>query len=287
MSMKKSDFRCLDRMRVRWAEVDLQKIVFNAHYLMYLDTAIAAYWRGLAAAYETALHGLGGDLYVKKSSLEYFASARYDDQIDVGLRCARIGNSSLTFLGGIFRGEDLLVSGELIYVFADPATQTSRPVPAPLRALYESFEAGAPMTELVLGGWDAVSDGASALRRAVFVQEQGIGEQLVWDEKDATAVHAVLKNRLGHTVASGRLVQEAPGVGRIGRMAVERVLRGCDLGQRVLIALVDAARARGDREVMLHAQASAKGFYLREGFALRGAAFEEAGIEHQEMVLKL
>lgn len=46
--MQRSDFRFFHRLRVRWAEVDMQKIVFNAHYLMYFDTAIADYWRALA-----------------------------------------------------------------------------------------------------------------------------------------------------------------------------------------------------------------------------------------------
>ena len=45
---RKSDFRFFHRLRVRWAEVDMQKIVFNAHYLMYVDTAVADYWRALA-----------------------------------------------------------------------------------------------------------------------------------------------------------------------------------------------------------------------------------------------
>ncbi len=287
MSTQKSDYRCLDRMRVRWAEVDLQKIVFNAHYLMYFDTAIAAYWRGLAAAYETALHGLGGDLYVKKASIEFFASARYDDQIDVGLRCARIGNSSLTFHGGIFRGGQLLVTGELIYVFADPASQTSRPVPAALRALYESFERGDDMTELRVGGWDAVSEAASALRRLVLVEEQGIAAEVVWDGRDEHAVHATLTNRLGHLVAAGRLTREAPGIGRIGRMVVESVLRGSGLGQQILRALLDAARAQGDTQVLLHAHHDAQGFYQKEGFLPHGQPFEEAGVRHIEMVRHL
>ena len=46
--MKKSDFRFRDRLRVRWAEIDAQQIVFNGHYLMYFDTAMAGYWRALA-----------------------------------------------------------------------------------------------------------------------------------------------------------------------------------------------------------------------------------------------
>src|ERR1700741_1282538 len=108
-TLKKSDFRFFHRLRVRWAEVDMQKIVFNAHYLMYFDTAVADYWRALALPYEQAMQLLGGDLYVKKAGIEFHASARYDDQLDVRLKCARIGNSSMQFNGAIFRGEQLLI----------------------------------------------------------------------------------------------------------------------------------------------------------------------------------
>lgn len=100
----RANFRFFHPLRVRWAEVDMQKIVFNAHYLMYFDTAISDYWRALALPYEAAMEYLGGDLYVKKASLEYHASARYDDQLAIGLRCERIGNSSIQFRGGVFRG---------------------------------------------------------------------------------------------------------------------------------------------------------------------------------------
>ena len=58
---KRQDFRFSSRLRVRWAEVDLQKIVFNAHYLMYFDTAISDYWRAMAIPYEETLHQWGGD----------------------------------------------------------------------------------------------------------------------------------------------------------------------------------------------------------------------------------
>jgi predicted GNAT family N-acyltransferase len=108
-----------------------------------------------------------------------------------------------------------------------------------------------------------------------------------WDEGDAIAVHAVAYNRLGQAVATGRLLQERPGVARIGRMAVHRVLRGSGVGRQVLQALLAAAAARGDREAMLHAQSSARDFYLGLGFEPRGQAFEEAGIPHIEMARAL
>jgi predicted GNAT family N-acyltransferase len=82
-------------------------------------------------------------------------------------------------------------------------------------------------------------------------------------------------------------VSYAPGVAKIGRMAVIASMRGTSIGRQLLDALVQAARARGDREAMLHAQASAVGFYRRGGWSPRGPAFEEAGIPHQEMVLAL
>ncbi len=277
------DFRFFHRLRVRWAEVDMQKIVFNGHYLMYLDTAVADYWRALAMPYEQAMHLLGGDMYVKKATLEYHASARYDDQLAVGIKCARIGNSSLQFLGGIFSGDKLLVSGELLYVFADPATQTSKPVPQVLRDLMLGFEAGQPTTRLQTGSWQDLREAAAPLRTEVFVLEQGVPQDIEWDDDDHTAVHAVVFNHLNQAVATGRLLQHAPGVARIGRMAVSRVLRGGNLGRQVLLALMQAAGARGDTRVMLHAQCSAQGFYERLGYRVHGEVYQEAGIAHIEM----
>ncbi|MFM2059888.1 MAG: hypothetical protein RLY71_4273 [Pseudomonadota bacterium] len=281
---QKSDFRFFHRLRVRWAEVDLQRVVFNGHYLLYFDTAMADYWRALALPYHDAMKKLGGDLYVRKSTLEHLASAGYDDQLDVALRCQRIGTSSMVVAGAIWRGEKLLVTTELVYVFADPATQTAKPIPDALRAILITYEAGETPFEVRLGGWAELGEGAAAVRSEVFLQEQQIPVEMEWDEADQTCLHALATNRLGMPLATGRLLQHAPGVARIGRMAVRAQLRGSRVGAAVLDALVNAARQRGDHEVLLHAQMSAAGFYRRAGFVERGAPFEEAGIGHVEMV---
>ena len=278
--MQRQNFRCMHRLRVRWAEVDMQKIVFNAHYLMYIDTAMSEYWRALALPYEASMHILGGEMYVKKATVEYHASAKLDDTLDVGMRCARIGNSSCLFEAAIFCGDRLLVTGELVYVFADPATQTSTPVPAALRPMLEAYEAGAEMVEVRTGDWNTLGRDAARLRTAVFVREQGIPADVEADALDASARHAVLYNRLGQPVATGRLLQQAPGVGRIGRMAVDRSVRGAQWGRVLLAALVEAARARCYAQVQLHAQCSAQGFYERAGFTVAGAPYEEAGLAH-------
>jgi predicted GNAT family N-acyltransferase len=230
---------------------------------------------------------LGGDLYVRKSTLDHLASAGYDDQLEVGLRCQRIGNSSMVMAGAIWRGEKLLVTTELVYVFADSATQMAKSIPDALRAILNAYEAGKIPFEVRLGGWAELGECAAAVRSEVFLQEQQIPVEMEWDEADQTCLHALATNRLGMPLATGRLLQHAPGVARIGRMAVRAQLRGSRVGAAVLDALVNAARQRGDHEVLLHAQMSAAGFYRRAGFVERGAQFEEAGIGHVEMARSL
>ena len=285
--MKRSDFRFFHRLRVRWAEIDMQKIVFNGHYLTYLDTAVTAYWGRVALPYETAFHILGGELYVKKATLEYHASALMDDDLSVGMKCSRLGKSSMVFEAGIFRGDKLLIRGELIYVFADPKTQTSKPIPEALRNILLIYEAGESVVDLKLGTWEALKDFAAPLRTEVFVEEQEIPQDLEWDEHDVTALHALVVNKLGQPVATGRLLQPQPKIAQIGRMAVSKPLRGGSLGRMVMDAFIEAARKRGDHEVILHAQCSAEGFYRRMGFKAHGEVFQDAGIDHIEMRLKL
>ncbi|PWW43618.1 YbgC/FadM family acyl-CoA thioesterase [Melaminivora alkalimesophila] len=286
--MQRQDFRCLLRLRVRWSEVDPQGIVFNAHYLSYADCAIAEYWRRLGLPYAASMQKLQGDVYLKKASTLYHASARLDDWLDVGMRCARLGTSSMAFECGIFNGERLLTTIELVYVFADPASQTKRELPSVLRTLIEDYEAGREVVEVATGDWSAMQADAMAVRMAVFVQEQGIDPAIEIDAHDADALHAVVRNRLGLPIATGRLLlPDAAGEARIGRMAVERTVRGQRWGRMVLDALLQAARERGDASVLLHAQRSAEGFYRRAGFAPQGEPFEEAGISHIAMRLPL
>jgi len=289
--MKRSDFRFFHRLRVRWAEVDMQKIVFNAHYLMYFDTAITEYWRALALPMEEVFARLGGELYVKKATVEFNASAQMDDLIDVALRCERIGNSSIQFIGAIFHGDKHLISSEIIYVFADPISQTSRPVPEALRNAFMALEAGEPMVEMKVGTWAELGQDAGQVRNEVFVEEQKIPKELEWDAADADAVHAVAYNRLGMPLATGRYLPYPTagraGVVKVGRMAVKRVMRGAGVGRDVLFALMDAARQRGEHEVVLHAQRSAEAFYARLGYTVNGEPFEEAGIPHIEMHIRL
>ena len=285
--MKRQDFRFFYPLRVRWAEVDMQKIVFNAHYLMYFDTAIAEYWRALALPYEEAMQKLEGDLYVKKASIEFHASARFDDRLDVALRLNRIGNSSMVFSGCIFRGDDLLITSELIYVFADPSSQTSKSVPNELRQMMQDFELGQSSYSIKTGRWAELGSDAAVVRTEVFVHEQNIPLELEWDEADQTALHAVAYNGLGQAIGTARLLDTSSTTAKLGRMAVKRVLRGSNIGRDLLSVLIDSAAQAGKQEVMLHAQTSAQGFYARTGFVVRGELFYEVNIPHIEMFKSL
>ena len=207
---------------MRWAEIDAQKIVFNGHYLMYFDTAVAGYWRALALPYAQTMEYLGGDLFVRKATLEYEGSARYDDVLDVGIRCARIGNSSMLFGGAVFRGDELLVSRRAGLRVRRPARRRrSKPVPQELRDVLQAFEAGKPMVDVRVGTLGrARARRAARSARAVFVDEQKIPAEMEWDDADASCVHAVAFNRFGMPLATGRLLEHVPGVAKIGRMAV-------------------------------------------------------------------
>ena len=143
--MPRTDFVCAPALRVRWAEVDMQKIVFNGHYLTYIDTAIAEYWREIGLPYPAGyVERYGTDIYLRKATLEYLGSARYDDLLTVCCRVARLGRSSMTFVFELYRDAELLISAELVYVNADSSMKAA-PLPEDLRARVRKYERVAPL----------------------------------------------------------------------------------------------------------------------------------------------
>ena len=142
--MAREEFRFTHRLRVRWAEVDRQGIVFNGHYLTYFDVGITEYYRALGYPYPDGLAQHGTDLYVRKAEVEYHASAEYDDEVDVCVRVERLGRSSFDFRVEIHRADQLLVGGKVIYVNADPVARKAAPLPDFLRNAIKAFEKTAP-----------------------------------------------------------------------------------------------------------------------------------------------
>jgi acyl-CoA thioester hydrolase len=136
-------------LRVRWAEVDMQAVVFNGHYLTYADVCLTEYWREIGVPYPAAFAELGIDAFVRKATVEYHAPARYDDELLVCGRAARLGRSSATFAVSLYRADDTsrpLVDVELVYVCVD---RHGAPTgwPQEIRERMRRYEALAPAEE--------------------------------------------------------------------------------------------------------------------------------------------
>jgi len=133
-----------------------------------------------------------------------------------------------------------------------------------------------------LARWPEDEPRIHAIREEVFVKEQGVPAELEWDGKDPTCLHVMAESLDGakrDAVGTGRIMPN----GKIGRMAVLGKYRGKGIGGEILVALVEAARARGQHDVYLHAQSHALAFYQRFGFVADGEEFQEAGIPHRKM----
>ena len=123
---------------------------------------------------------------------------------------------------------------------------------------------------------------AHAIRRRVFIEEQHVPEEIEMDAEDANAFHA-LAILNGVAIGCGRMVDHGASEVKIGRMAVLQEFRNTGVGATILRFLIDRARDRGIRKAILHAQLTAEGFYLNQGFEPVGDVFEEAGIAHRKM----
>ena len=145
--MAREDFVGAHRLRVRWAEVDMQKIVFNGHYLTYIDAAVADYWRAIGLPYPDGyVERYGNDMFLRKATVEYLGSARYDDELAVYCRVAKLGRTSMTFVFEICSGAaPALVTAELVYVNADPQMKPA-PLPEELREKVRRYERIAPQS---------------------------------------------------------------------------------------------------------------------------------------------
>ena len=142
--MSKSDFRFAWPFRVRYAEVDGQKVVFNAHYLTYFDTSITEYFQALPFDYMGRVELTGEDFHTVRTLVEYKKPILFNEDIEVHVRVSRLGRSSLTFLLEIHPqgAEELRATGEVVWVNTDQTIHSPVSVPDELRDLLTAFEGG-------------------------------------------------------------------------------------------------------------------------------------------------
>ena len=139
-----------------------------------------------------------------------------------------------------------------------------------------------PELKIVSGSWKDLATPAKMIREAVFIQEQHIAAEDEWDAEDAVAVHFIVFQQ-DQAIATARLLSN----NSIGRVAVLTTARGLGVGQRLMQAVIDYARAEQRKLVKLSSQVHAIGFYQARGFEAQGDEYLDCGIPHIDMYLKL
>ena len=139
-----------------------------------------------------------------------------------------------------------------------------------------------PELKIVSGSWKDLATPAKMIREAVFIQEQHIAAEDEWDAEDAVAVHFIVFQQ-DQAIATARLLSN----NSIGRVAVLTTARGLGVGQRLMQAVIDYARAEQRGLVKLSSQVHAIGFYQALGFEAQGDEYLDCGIPHIDMYLKL
>jgi acyl-CoA thioester hydrolase len=131
-------FRFSARTRVGFSDTDAQGIVYYGRYNPYFDLARVEYHRSLGLLHRDT----GGDFVMRANDVEYFAPARFDDELEIHCRVSRIGRTSVTFEFSAHRLPDgeLMVTAHQTLVYIDLAGRKAVPVPDEYRAAIETFE---------------------------------------------------------------------------------------------------------------------------------------------------
>lgn len=135
----KPPFKFSARTRVGFSDTDAQGIVYYGRYNPYFDLARVEYLRSLGL-----LRGRGesGDFVMRANDVEYFAPAVFDDEIEVFVRVARLGRTSVMFEFAAYRVPDdvLMVTAHQTLVYIDIAERKACPVPDSFREPVLAFE---------------------------------------------------------------------------------------------------------------------------------------------------
>lgn len=139
--MARADFRFAYRKRVRYPEIDAQAVVYNPRFLDYLDIVVSEYFRAIGLGGPGG-HDQGFQSHVARTVIDYRAPIHLDEEIDLCVRCVRIGSSSMTFAFE-FHGHDadnLRAEGETVAVHIGTLGSRPTPVPDATRAMIEAYE---------------------------------------------------------------------------------------------------------------------------------------------------
>lgn len=126
---------------------------------------------------------------------------------------------------------------------------------------------------------------AYKIRVKVFVEEQKVSLEMELDEEDKIATHIILYEN-DKPIGCGRIIFNDK-IAKMGRIAVLKEKRKKGYGEKICKELINIAKEHKIKEIKIHAQCSAIGFYKKLGFTTCSAEFYEAGIKHIEMMRKI
>jgi len=135
----RTNFDFFEAFRVRYAEIDAQGVMFNAHYLTWFDTATFAFFRSTGFVTKDVFNRF----HLVQSLVNYRAPLHFDAEVDVGVRFGRLGNSSLALDFAMFpKGNDaLLTTGEAVMVYMDLQLPEPAPLPQEMRDRISEYSA--------------------------------------------------------------------------------------------------------------------------------------------------
>ena len=130
----------IHKVKVRYSEIDCQRIVYNSHYLTYFDISISELLDDL----------FDQDAYIKETNNEFHtvavqtdfkAPARLNDQLEVYSSIKKVGNSSLIFYQEIYKegSDELLNSAEIVWVHTNQAEMKAATIPEDLRKKFDKY----------------------------------------------------------------------------------------------------------------------------------------------------
>ena len=119
-------------LRVRYAECDPQRIVFNANYFAYFDVGMTELWRAAIGSYSEMMRR-GVDMVVAEASARFLGAARFDDALQLEVSITRLGTTACTTRHRVLRDGEVLVEGRMRHVFVDPRTLEKLAIPSWLR----------------------------------------------------------------------------------------------------------------------------------------------------------
>ncbi|HSC03478.1 MAG TPA: thioesterase family protein [Solirubrobacteraceae bacterium] len=120
------------RLRVRYAECDLQGVAFNAHYLNYFDTSMTELWRAAYGSYQAMLDR-GVDMVLAEARLRFLRPARFDDELELAVVVTHLGRTSFRTRHTASHGGELIAECDLRHVLVERRTGTKTPLPDWLR----------------------------------------------------------------------------------------------------------------------------------------------------------